>query len=88
MVSEDELKGLILFKLNRKGKWGHSHIPFDKITRFVPSHLRGTVKEITQQLIKDGLIISKPTFYGLEISLNNSRKSEIDGLIKKFGPRL
>lgn len=81
-----ELKALLLFKLMRKRKWGHAHIAFDKVVRWLPGHLRGAAKELITDLIREGFVLSKPTSYGLEISLNPRRASEIKEFVDKYGP--
>jgi len=39
---------------------------------------------VAKELIKDGLLFSKPTSYGLEVSLNPERKDEIDKVIERY----
>ena len=48
-----------------------------------PTHLGKNIKKIAKQLIRKGLIITKPTSYGLQVSLNKNRLKEIDEFIKK-----
>jgi len=72
------LKATIFKKLKRRGKWEHAHTSFDKLTSGIPKHLRGPAKDIAEELIKEGLLLVKPTSYGLEVSLNPRRKAEID----------
>ncbi|MCD5409468.1 MAG: hypothetical protein LRZ87_01710, partial [Methanocellales archaeon] len=43
-------------------------------------------KEAGYDLIKSGLLLSKPTSYGLEVSLNPKRKDEILKTIEKYLP--
>jgi len=78
------LKATILKKLKRRGKWGHAHTSLDKLTSGIPKHLRGLAKDVAKELIKEGLLISKPTSYGLEVSLNPRRKAEIDKIIEEY----
>ncbi len=78
------LKATILKKLKRRGKWGHAHTSFDKLTSGIPKHLRGLAKEVAKELIKEGLLLTKHTSYGLEVSLNPRRKAEIDEIIEKY----
>lgn len=42
------------------------------------------VDKIAKGMIKSGLIMSHPTSYGLEISLNPKFSKEILGMVKKF----
>jgi hypothetical protein len=43
----------------------------------VPSHLKGKVKKEVKELIKEGILLEKPTCYGLQVSLNPERIKEI-----------
>ncbi len=88
MNNRGVLKATILKKLKRRGKWGGAHTSFDVLARGIPKHLRGEAKEVATELIKDGLLLSKPTSYGLEVSLNPEKKEEIDKIIKKYLDRI
>ena len=78
---EDQIKATILYHLRRKRVIGGVHTPFDTITKGFPSHIGKDVKKIAQDLIKQGFIITKPTSYGLHISLNKERIKEIEEFI-------
>ena len=84
MVSEDELKAMVLHKLAKKRKWGESHTAFENVAKGVPPHLKGKLKDLAEELMKEGFIIKKPTSYGLQISLNVERSEEIKWKIKKY----
>ncbi len=75
------LRAQILKKLRRRGNWGGSHTAFDDLPKSFPKHLRGKVKDAAEELISEGLLIPKPTSYGLQVSLNPQRKADIDHLI-------
>ncbi len=77
------IKAEILKKLYRRGNWGNSHTAFDDLPRGFPKDLRGSVKEIADDLVKEGLLLDKPTGYGRHVSLNPRRKAEIDRIIKE-----
>jgi hypothetical protein len=76
------LKAQILKKLRRRDYWGGSHTAFDDLPKSIPKHLRGKAKDAAEELISEGLLISKQTGYGLHVSLNPQRKADIDKLIK------
>ena len=78
MAKNDEIARTLLRKLLYMGKWGGSHTSFDNLPKGFPKHLRGAVKEAAKELIKRGLLLSKSTSYGLEISLNVRMKKEIE----------
>jgi len=83
-LGDVEIVPWILDKLARHGMWKAKHTSFDNIPKGAPKHLRGKIKEAAEQLIKDGFIISKPTSYALEVSLNFERKDEIFEIIEKW----
>jgi len=87
MDTKSLLKATILKKLKRRGKWGKAHTSFDKLSTGIPRHLRGESKEAGYDLIKSGLLLSKPTSYGLEVSLNPKRKDEILKTIEEYLPK-
>ena len=83
MVQDDEIVRTLLRKLLYMGKWGGAHTSFDNLPKGFPKQLRGAVKEAAKELIKRGLLLSKPTSYGLEVSLNVRMKKEIEELLQK-----
>ena len=87
MNQDEEIQSAILHQLFRKQKWMANHIAYDKIKKWVVAGLRGKNGKETdrnlKQLIKEGLIISKSTNYGLQISLNIEFREEIMVRIKK-----
>lgn len=76
-MDEISIRKTILRKLNNHGYWGHRHTSFDNLPKGFPSHLHKDVKKMGKKLIKERIIISKPTSYGLEISLNPRKLREI-----------
>tara|TARA_Y100000310_G_C20420729_1_gene686558 strand:- start:430 stop:675 length:246 start_codon:yes stop_codon:yes gene_type:complete len=81
MEKEEIIKSL-LRKLVYLGKWGGNHTSIDNLSKGFPTHLRGEVKNIAQELIKKELLSSKPTSYGIEVSLNSKKKKEIEELTR------
>jgi len=81
-MEEILIRKTILRKLNDHGYWGHRHTSFDNLPKGFPSHLHKEVKKMGKNLIKEGIIISKPAHYGLEISLNHRKLREIREEIK------
>jgi hypothetical protein len=79
----DELKATILHKLKRRNKWGGAHTSIDLLTKGIPKNLRGKAKEVIEELTTEGLLLTKPTSYGLEVSLNPARRREIDEIIER-----
>ena len=77
----DEIKATILYNLRRKKVIGGVHTHFDTLKRGFPSHLGKDISKIIKQLIKDGLILTKPSGYGLQVSLNKKKLKEIEEFI-------
>ena len=74
MWTDDEIKGKILHKLTRMGKFSHSHTSIDNLPKGFPPEIRGRVKDIAKELRKEGILFSKPTSYGEEVSINPTLK--------------
>lgn len=75
MLTNEEIKARIIRKLYRHGKWGASHTSFENLKKGFTQRDTGKqgskkVDKMGNELIKDNLILSKPTGYGLEVSLN------------------
>ncbi len=81
---KDKIKATILYHLRRKRVIGGVHTHYDTIKRGFPSHLGKEIDKIAKQLIKEGLIITKPAHYGLQISLNKEKIKEIDEFILRI----
>lgn len=90
MLSDEELKARILWKLRRRGNIGGSHTSIDNLAKSFGLRDLGKkgnkrLLELAKELIKEGLIIPKPTHYGLEISLSSALMKETEDRIKKAG---
>lgn len=83
-LDEEKIKATILYHLRRKKVIGGVHTPFDTLRRGFPSHLGKDVNNIAKELIKQGLILTKPAPYGLQVSLNKDKIKEIEDYIKKI----
>jgi hypothetical protein len=93
MLSDEQIKAVILLKLHRSGKWGGSHTAFENLTKGwrdvdLGKHGLKRVEGLAEELISQGLIISKPTYYGLQVSLNPRRHEDIIKLMRKFFPEV
>ena len=62
---------------------GGVHTHFDTVTKGFPAHLGKDIKKIAKELIKQRLILEKPTSYGLQVSLNKERLKEIEKFISE-----
>ncbi len=84
MWSDEEIKGKVLHKLSRLGKFKHSHTSIDNMPKGFPMEIRGRVKDMAKELKKEGILMSKPTSYGEEVSINPQMKDKILYYISKF----
>jgi len=82
--AEAEIKATILYHLRRKKVIGGAHTHYETLTKGFPTHLGKEIKKTSKKLIREGLIITKPTSYGLQVSLNKKRLKEIEDFIKKI----
>jgi hypothetical protein len=81
---EDKIKATILYHLRRKKIIGGVHTHFDTLKKGFPSHLGKDIDKIAKELIKQELLITKPTSYGLQVSLNKEKIIEIERFIMKI----
>lgn len=83
MAEEDDIKRFILRKLVRHRIWMHKHTSIHNLPKGLPDYLRSKkeVRKAIEQMLKEGFLLSKPTHYGLEVSLNIKKKKEIEEFI-------
>lgn len=67
----------------RRRNWAGKHTSIHNLPKGLPDHLRGAkeVRKVIDQLLRDELLLSKPTHYGLEVSLNIHKKKEIEDFV-------
>jgi len=82
--SDDEIKGKILHKLARFGKFEHSHTAVEHLQKGFPKDMVGRVKETITDLKKEKILKVKTTNYGEHISLNLDMKEKILEYIELF----
>ena len=93
MLSDEEIKATILFKLYKRGNWGGSHTAFDNLKKgFKDRELgKGSLKRVekmARELVRSGLTIPKPTGYGLQVSLNPRQNETIIAIMKRHFPEV
>ncbi len=91
MLTDDQLRGIILFKLHKRGNWGASHTDFENIKkgfneRDLGKHGAKVVDRAARSLVREGLIITKPTHYGMQVSLNPRQGEKIISIMKEYFP--
>lgn len=84
MWTDSQIKGKILHKLTRKGKFEHSHTALENLQKSFPSELKGMAKEMSQELIKEGILYLKKTGYGDHVSINLDKKEKIMEYVEEF----
>jgi len=72
---------------------GGSHTAFDNLKKgFKAKELgKGGLKRVDdmgKKLIREGLLLAKPTHYGLQVSLNPRQSQAIRAIIIRFFPEL
>jgi len=82
--SKDLIKARLLYHLRRKKVLGGVHTHFDTLKRGFPKHLGNEVERIAKELIKQNLLITNPTSYGLQVSINKNKLLEVEDFIKKI----
>lgn len=93
MLSDEQIKAIILLKLHKRGNWGGSHTAFDNLKKGwrdadLGKHGLKRVEKLAKELIRQGLIISKPTYYGLQVSLNPRQHEAIVNSMRRFFPEV
>jgi len=89
MLSDDQISATILLKLHKRGNWGASHTAFDNIKKGFKAEDLGRegsrrTDKLAKDLIRRGLILPKPTHYGLQVSLNPKESQAIIAFMRKF----
>ena len=93
MLTDDEIKATILFKLHKRGNWGASHTAFENLHKGfkdsdVGKHGIKRIETIAKDLIRQGWIIPKPTNYGLQVALNPRENQAIIAFMRRFFPEV
>ena len=79
------IKAQILHRLARARKWQHSHTAIENLEKGFPGHLRGAIKDMVKELIREDLILVKQTSYGTQVSLNFAKRKEIEHYLARLG---
>ncbi|MEK6926841.1 MAG: hypothetical protein AABX11_00260 [Nanoarchaeota archaeon] len=82
-MDEELIKARLLYHLRKKNVIGAKHTHYDTLKFGFPKHLGKEISNISQELIKQSWILTKPTSYGLQVSLNKDKLKEIEEFIKK-----
>lgn len=87
-MDNELIRARLLFALARHRKWGESHTAYEHMLRQFKSEALGKaglkhVKNITEELMKEGFILKKSTHYGLQVSLNPRKAEKIKEIINE-----
>ena len=77
-MEQEQLKCFIVKKLFHHGYIGGRHTAAENLQKGLPSHFKGDVKDAVHELVREEILILKPTSYGLHVSLNPRKREEID----------
>lgn len=77
LVEIDQLKSFIVKKLFHHGYIGGRHTAIENLQKGLPGHFRGDVSDAVKELIKEEILIPKPTSYGLHVALNSHKRDVI-----------
>lgn len=61
-LTDEQIKGIILYLLARKGCWGGSYKPYDSILSWIEGRLKKNgkrVKKAIDNLVKNGYLLTK-----------------------------
>ncbi|MBI3027229.1 hypothetical protein HYY70_03875 [Candidatus Woesearchaeota archaeon] len=84
MWTAEQIKGKILHKLTRKGKFEHSHTALENLPKSFPPEMKGRAKTMSEDLIREGLLHLKKTSYGEQVSINLDKKDKVMEYIDEF----
>ncbi len=84
MWTDGQIKGKILHKLTRKGKFEHSHTDLDNLQKGFPPEMKGRTKDMSGELIREGILHLKKTGYGKQVSINVETAEKIMKYIHEF----
>ena len=83
MEEKEAIRKDLLRKLYKKRMFHHKHTSFDNLPKGFPGHLGREIKKVAEELIREGILLTKPTSYGLEVSLNSQKLKEIEEIISE-----
>ncbi len=83
MEERQIIKIFMVRKLYRLRMWKHKHTNVNNLPKGLSNELRNSkeVRKAIEELLKERILLSKPTHYGLEISLNPEMIKEIHQMI-------
>ena len=80
-MKDEEIKLRIIRKLHIRGCWGTHHTSESNLQKGFPSHLRGKILDLAEELRKEGLLVKHPTHHEAQWNLNWDKKLEIEKML-------
>lgn len=80
--AEREVAKALMRKFFRNNIWGKHHWREDTLPKGFPSHLRGKVMDVAEDLRKMGFLARRPTSHGDQWYANIEKIKEIEEFIK------
>lgn len=77
MMDQQQLTGMLLYKLYRKGIWGGRHTPLKNLLHICGSGVMKESKKIIKELYKIQWVLIKMSTSEEHVSLNSHKKKEI-----------
>ncbi len=84
MWTDNEIKGKILHKLTRFGKFEASHTAIEHLQKGFPKDIIGRIKDLIKDLKKENILLVKHTSYGEQVSINLDKINEVMAYIDIF----
>ncbi len=81
-MEKEQLNGFIVKKLFYHGYIGGRYTDIENLKKGLPGHIKGDVKEAAKELIKEEILVPKPTLYGLHVSLNPKKEMRLKNIFK------
>ena len=83
----EKLRRNIIKKLYAHNAFVEGHLLYERLATGIPSHLKGCVKEVLEELIKEGLVLQYGrTKHGVAYQLNIKQLAKIEKIISSAQP--
>jgi len=85
LLSDDEIKADIMYRLLRRDCWGARYLPIDTLVHWLSKKVRRDgqrVRRILRELVNDGYLLHHKR--GTTVSLNPARSREIEEFVKRI----
>ena len=80
----EQQKAFIVKKLFFHHYIGGKHTAIENLRKGLPGHMKGDIKHAVHALVKEEVLLLKPTSYGLQVSLNPEKREVIEQYLQSF----